>query len=106
MPPDDDTYSGFPERLEAALEQSCRDRAAQEDTCESLDAEIAFDRQEAELSLGMVEMFLRMCEDRTGTKLREGCAPGIREASLRVAGGPMGGISEPSPGRPASPRLS
>ena len=72
MPTDDDTYSGFPERLEAALKQSSRDRAAQEDSSESLDAEIAFDRQETELSLGMVEMFLRICEDRTGTKLREG----------------------------------
>ena len=72
MPLDDDTYSGFPERLEDALEQSSRDRAAQEDSSESLDAEISFDRQEAELSLGMVEMFLCMCEDQTGTKLREG----------------------------------
>ncbi len=72
MPPGDDTYNGSPEHLEAALEQSRRDHAAQEDTFESIAAEVAFERQEFELRLGTIEMFLRMCEEQTGTKLREG----------------------------------
>jgi hypothetical protein len=84
MPHREDTYSGFPERLEAALEQSRRDRAAQDDTAASIDAEIAFAQQESELLLGMIEMFLRLCEDQTGAKLREGwqCDPDSMQSCI------------------------